>query len=54
MLYGDISEVSWWGDEITPERLQKDLDNLGDIKNLNIYINSGGGDVFADKQYIRC
>lgn len=46
-LYGDISSVSWFGDEITPVQFKQDLDGLGDIKNLNIYINSGGGDVFA-------
>jgi ATP-dependent Clp protease protease subunit len=47
MLYGDISSSTWWGDEVTPKDFKKDLDALGDIKNLNIYINSGGGDVFA-------
>lgn len=46
-LYGEISDVSWWGDEITPAQFKKDLDDLGDISNLNIYINSPGGDVFA-------
>jgi ATP-dependent Clp protease protease subunit len=46
-LYGDISEISWWGDEVTPSNFKKDLDALGDIKNLDIFINSGGGDVFA-------
>ena len=47
MLYGDISDTSWWGDEVTPKDFKKDLEALGDIKNLDIYINSGGGDVFA-------
>lgn len=47
MLYGDISSSSWFGDEITPKDFKEDLDKLGAIKNLNIYINSGGGDVFA-------
>lgn len=47
MLYGEISDVSWYGDEVTPKQFKNDLDALGDIKNLNIYINSGGGDVFA-------
>lgn len=46
-LYGEISDVSWWGDEITPQQFKKDLDDLGDVSNLNIYINSPGGDVFA-------
>ena len=47
LLYGDISSSTWWGDEVTPKDFKKDLDALGDVKNLNIYINSGGGDVFA-------
>jgi ATP-dependent Clp protease protease subunit len=47
MLYGDISSSSWWGDEVTPKQFKEDLDALGDISELNIYINSGGGDVFA-------
>jgi len=48
MLYGDISSYeSWWSDTITPKQFKDDLDALGDITNLNIYVNSGGGDVFA-------
>lgn len=47
MLYGEISNSTWWGDEVTPKDFKKDLDALGEIRNLNIYINSGGGDVFA-------
>lgn len=46
-LYGEISTTSWWGDEITPKQFKADLDALGDIDTLNVYINSGGGDVFA-------
>jgi ATP-dependent Clp protease, protease subunit len=47
MLYGDIAGSTWWGDEVTPKDFKSDLDNLGDIQTLNIYINSDGGDVFA-------
>jgi len=46
-LYGEISDYSWWGDEVTPKRFKDDLDSLGDIENLNVFINSPGGDVFA-------
>lgn len=46
-LYGEISDVTWWGDEITPKQFKEDLDTLGDIDVLNVYINSPGGDVFA-------
>lgn len=46
-LYGDISDTSWWGDEITPKQFKDDLESLGDISELEINLNSGGGDVFA-------
>lgn len=46
-LYGEISDVSWYGDEVTPAQFQRDLAALGDVRNLNVYINSPGGDVFA-------
>lgn len=46
-LYGEIASESWWGDEVTPKDFKNDLDKLGDISTLNVYINSPGGDVFA-------
>ena len=31
-LYGAISDVSWWGDEVTPEQFRKELSNhAGDV-----------------------
>lgn len=45
LIYGDISSESWYGDEVTPKLFKEDLDKVdGDI---DIFINSGGGDVFA-------
>lgn len=46
-LYGEISDVSWFGDEVTPAQFQRDLSALGQIDALDVYINSPGGDVFA-------
>lgn len=46
-LYGEISDSSWFEDEVTPATFQKDLSALGDIDTLEIYINSPGGDAFA-------
>ena len=46
-LYGVISGYTWYGDEITPKKFKADLDALGEITQLNIYIDSDGGDVFA-------
>lgn len=47
LIYGPISDESWWGDEVTPKQFKEELDALGDIDTLNIHINSPGGDVFA-------
>jgi ATP-dependent protease ClpP protease subunit len=47
ILYGDISTYSWWGDEITPKQFNDDLRALGDVSEIVVRINSGGGDVFA-------
>lgn len=47
LLYGDMSERSWWEDAATPKRFADDLAALGDVKEITVYINSGGGDVFA-------
>ena len=47
LLYGEISDVSWWGDEVTPKQFQQDLAEMGELDRLDIYVNSPGGDVFA-------
>jgi len=46
LLYGEISDSTWWGDEITPAQFASDLVLLGG-KDVNVRINSPGGDVFA-------
>lgn len=46
-LYGDISSTSWWGDEVTTKEFCDDLKALGDVSEITVRINSGGGDVFA-------
>lgn len=46
-IYGEISEHAFWDDEIAPKKLKAELDELGAIDTLDIYINSPGGDVFA-------
>jgi len=47
LLYGDISSFSWWGDEVTPKKFNEELAALGDVSEITVRINSGGGDVFA-------
>lgn len=47
LLYGIISDSSWWGDEVSPKQFKDDLDALGDVDEIKVFINSDGGDVFA-------
>ena len=47
LLYGEISEYSWYGDEITPSIFNQELKDLGAVDEITVRINSGGGDVFA-------
>lgn len=45
-FFGEISEFSWFGDEITPQLFKADLAKLQG-QPLTIRLHSGGGDVFA-------
>ena len=48
LLYGAISsQQSWWEDRVTPATFNKELADLGDVPEIVVRINSGGGDVFA-------
>lgn len=47
LLYGNISNSSYWGDEVSPKQIDADLKALGELDTLNVRINSGGGNVFA-------
>ena len=48
VLNGEISDETWFGDEVTPRLFKDDLDKCqGDIA---VWINSPGGDVFAAAQ----
>ena len=49
-LYGPIGPddgMSWLFDEMSPKQFKQELDGLGDISDLKVFINSPGGDVFA-------
>ena len=47
ILYGDIASETWWGDEVTPLQFTEELNALGNVPEIVVRINSGGGDVFA-------
>lgn len=47
-LNGEISDETWWGDEVTPKQFRDELNaGTGDI---TLWINSPGGDCFAAAQ----
>jgi len=46
-MYGYISDDKWYDDDVVPSDIKDFLDQIKDVKNLNIYINSGGGSVWA-------
>ena len=47
-LNGEISDETWYGDEVTPSLFKEELESAsGDI---TVWINSPGGDVFAAAQ----
>lgn len=37
LLYGDISERSWWEDAATPKRFADDLAALGEVKEITVW-----------------
>ena len=48
LLDGEISDETWWGDEITPQMFRSELNVAeGDI---DLWINSPGGDCYAAAQ----
>lgn len=47
-LNGEISDETWYGDEVTPKLFKSELE--GAEGNITVWINSPGGDVFAAAQ----
>jgi ATP-dependent Clp protease protease subunit len=45
MLYGDIGD-SYWSEGVTAKDFAEDLKAAGDTKQINLFIQSGGGSVF--------
>ena len=49
-IYGDIvdnTDFKWDEYDVMPQDVKNTLDQLSDVSELNIYINSGGGSVFS-------
>lgn len=45
-IYGSIVPYKWDSEDVTAASFKKELDALGEIDVLNIYVNSPGGSVF--------
>ena len=44
-IYSEIGE-DMWGESLSATAFKEELDNMGNVSNLNVYINSPGGSVF--------
>ena len=46
ILYGSIGSDEYW-DDISDKTFKQDIENLGDVENITLHINSPGGSVFS-------
>ncbi|BBM37694.1 ATP-dependent Clp protease proteolytic subunit [Leptotrichia hofstadii] len=46
ILYGSIGSDEYW-DDVSDKVFKQDIENLGDVENITLYINSPGGSVFS-------
>lgn len=44
-IYGDITSIKWFENDVSADSLVKQLDELTDVEKINVYINSYGGEV---------
>ncbi|MFS1133989.1 head maturation protease, ClpP-related [Enterococcus hirae] len=45
-IFGEITSFKWNESDTTASSFQKDLKELGDVKKINLHVNSPGGSVF--------
>lgn len=45
-IYGDIVSEEWFANEVTAPGFKQQLDELGNISEIDVHINSSGGNVF--------
>ena len=46
-MYGDITDDKWYDTDITPRDVAAQLKELESVDSVNLYVNSGGGGVYA-------
>jgi len=47
LIYGDISDIKWYEEDVTPLEVDKALKELKDCTDITVRVNSYGGSVFA-------
>lgn len=47
MIYGEISDMVFWGDEVVPKDIDNELKAMGDVSEIVVRINSPGGSYFS-------
>lgn len=51
-IYGDIADEKWFDEDITPKSILSALDEIGNVKNIDIHLNSYGGSCVAGNAII--
>lgn len=46
-IYGDIEDWKWADEDVTPASVAEEIKKVQDASEINIYVNSPGGSVFA-------
>ncbi|MCG7853788.1 MAG: Clp protease ClpP, partial [Methanosarcinaceae archaeon] len=46
-IYGEITSEKWFDEDVTPGWFKDEVNKLKNMKYINMFINSGGGGVFA-------
>jgi ATP-dependent Clp protease protease subunit len=46
-IYGTITDEKWFEEDITPAEIRDKMTEIKNAKRVDVYINSGGGGVFA-------
>lgn len=51
-IYGDISDNKWFDEDVTPKEIRDALNGLGQLKTIDIHLNSYGGSCVAGNAII--
>ena len=46
-IWGDITSMKWWDEDVTPHDIKKALNEMGDVTKVKVSVNSYGGECDA-------